>query len=110
MSTILANLCFVGAFLFLGVGTLGLFRMPDIYARLQTVALGDTLGVGLTALGLLMLTTDRVIRIKLIMLVAIFWIINPTIAHLVAKASLVHGVDPTAEIKVEKGEGSWDLP
>lgn len=40
-----------GAFFFIA-GTLGVLRFPDIYSRLHAVTKADTLGLGLTVVGL----------------------------------------------------------
>ena len=42
-------------------------------------------------------------RIKLIVIMLMFWLINTTMTHLVAKAGLIHGVQPTKETKLRKG-------
>ncbi|MGI6131840.1 MAG: monovalent cation/H(+) antiporter subunit G [Bacillota bacterium] len=98
-----ANLCYVGSFCAFAVGTLGLFRLPDPYTRLHGVGMGDTLGVGLAGLGLLLLSPTWALRIKLLVILLLFWTINPTMTHLVAKAGLIHGVRPVEGTKVIKG-------
>jgi len=101
----LANLCFAGSFLAFAIGTLGLFRLPDPYTRLHAVGMGDTMGVGLAGLGLLLVSPTWALRIKLLTVFVLFWTINPTMTHLVAKAGLIHGVRPAEGTKVIKGEG-----
>ncbi|HOA54221.1 MAG: monovalent cation/H(+) antiporter subunit G [Acetivibrionales bacterium] len=99
----IAYACFLGSFLAFGLGTLGLFRFPDSYTRMHAVGMGDTLGVGLAVLGLLFLSPGWSVRIKLIVIMLLFWLINTTMTHLVAKAGLIHGVQPTKETKLRKG-------
>src|SRR5690606_36401798 len=98
----IAYACFLGSFLAFGLGTLGLFRFPDSYTRMHAVGMGDTLGVGLAVLGLLFLSSGWSVRIKLIVIMLLFWLINTTMTHLVAKAGLIHGVQPTIETKLRK--------
>lgn len=105
MIRFLANLCFAGSLLAFAIGTLGLFRLPDPYTRLHGVGMGDTLGVGLAGLGLLLLSPTWALRIKLLIVLALFWTINPTMTHLVAKAGVIHGVRPVEGTKVLKGQG-----
>ncbi|MDD3599643.1 MAG: monovalent cation/H(+) antiporter subunit G [Bacillota bacterium] len=105
MIRFLANLCFAGSFLAFAIGTLGLFRLPDPYTRLHAVGMGDTMGVGLAGLGLLLVSPTWALRIKLLTVFVLFWTINPTMTHLVAKAGLIHGVRPAEGTKVIKGEG-----
>lgn len=96
-------ICFFGSFLAFGLGTLGLFRFPDSYTRMHAVGMGDTLGVGLLALGLFLISPSWILRIKLMVILFLFWTINPTMTHLVAKAGLIHGVRPVKDTKMRKG-------
>ena len=90
----IATICFIGSFVAFGLGTLGLFRFPDPYTRMHGVGIGDTLGVGLMGIGLLLLSPSWILRAKLLAILLLFWIINPTMTHLIAKASVIHGTKP----------------
>ena len=103
MIKIIAYICFAGSFLAFGLGTLGLFRFPDCYTCMHAAGMSDTLGVGLTVLGLILLSLDWILRAKLIIILFLFWIISPTMTHLVAKAGLIHGVKPTKDTKLMEG-------
>ena len=94
MIKIIANICFVGSFLAFGLGTLGLFRFPDPYTRMHGVSIGDTLGVACVGLGLILLSPTWILRIKIIGILLLFWIINPTMTHLIAKAAIMRGAKP----------------
>ena len=96
-------ICFIGSFLAFGLGTLGLFRFPDPYTRMHAVGMSDTLGVGLLGFGLFLLSPNCMIRLKLVVILFLFWTINPTMTHLVAKASLIHGIKPVADTRLRKG-------
>ncbi|NLM24757.1 MAG: cation:proton antiporter [Firmicutes bacterium] len=85
---------FLVAFIFFSIGSFNLIRMPDPYNKLHAAALGDTLGFGLTLLGLILLASDHLLRIKLLAIGAIFWTINPTMSHIIAKVALLHGNRP----------------
>lgn len=99
----IANICFIGSFLAFGLGTLGLFKFPDPYTRMHGVGMGDTLGVGLAGLGFFLLSPSWALRIKLVVILFLFWAINPTMTHLVAKAGLIHGVQPLEGTRLIKG-------
>lgn len=103
MIKIIANICFTGALLSFGLGTLGLFRFPDPYTRMHAIGISDTLGVGLVGLGLLLLSPGWLLRAKLLVILALFWLINPTMTHLVAKAGLIHGTKPVDRTRLRKG-------
>lgn len=103
MIKVISMICFIGSLLAFGLGTLGLFRFPDPYTRMHGVGIGDTLGVGLVGIGLLLLSPSWILRIKLILVLLLFWIINPTMTHLIAKAALIHGTKPAKDTMVRKG-------
>lgn len=99
----LAYACFIGSLATFGMGTLGLYRFPDAYSRIHAVGLGDAMGVGLMGFGLFLLTPNWILRLKLIIIIFLFWIINPTMTHMVAKAAVIHGVQPAKKTKMREG-------
>lgn len=102
MINVIAYICFIGSLLAFGLGTLGLYKFPDPYTRMHAVGIGDTLGVGLVGIGLFLLSPDWILRIKLIVCLFLFWVINPTMTHLIAKSGLIHGTKPMEETKMMK--------
>ncbi len=98
----IANICFLGSLGAFGLGTLGLYKFPDPYTRMHALGIGDTLGVGLAALGLFIVSPSWALRIKLIGILFLFWIINPTMTHLVAKAGLLHGTEPVKATRLKR--------
>lgn len=97
MIKVISTICFIGSLLSFGLGTLGLFRFPDPYTRMHGVSIGDTLGAGLMGIGLLLLSPNWFLRVKLIFVLALFWIINPTMTHLIAKAAVMNGIKPVED-------------
>lgn len=98
----ISTIFFIGSLLAFALGTLGLFKFPDPYTRMHAVGIGDTLGVGLMGIGLLLLSPNWILRIKLIFVLIFFWIINPTMTHLIAKAAVMHGTKPAKDTKMRK--------
>ena len=103
MIKVISMICFIGSILAFGLGTLGLFRFPDSYTRMHGVGIGDTLGVGLMGIGLLLLSPSWILRIKLLVVLLLFWIINPTMTHLIAKAAVMHGETLANDARMRKG-------
>lgn len=98
MIKIIAMIFFIGSLLAFALGVLGLFRFPDPYTRMHGVGIGDTLGVGLMGIGLLLISPNWILRFKLIIILTLFWIISPTMTHMIAKAAVMYGALP-AEAK-----------
>lgn len=102
MIKVIAMVFFIGSFLAFGLGTLGLFRFRDPYTRMHGIGIGDTLGVGLMGIGLLLLSPSWILRVKLIFILLLFWIINPTMSHLIAKAAVMNGALPKKNTRIRK--------
>ena len=98
----LANICFIGAFISFALGTLGLYKLPDPYTRMHGMGIGDTLGVGFVGLGLLLLSPNWILRVKIMVCIFLCGVIKPTMTHLIAKSGLIHGTKPTEETKMLK--------
>lgn len=86
---------------FLLVGNIGLIRLPDVYTRMHAVGKSDTLGCGLILTGLMFAYGSFDAAIKLLVILALVGIINPTVTHMMAKVSYERGM--------ELAEGSFVL-
>lgn len=102
MIKVIANICFIGSFLAFSLGTLGLYRFPDPYTRMHGVGIGDTLGVGLMGIGLLLISPSWILRIKLVFILLLFWLINPAMSHLIAKAAVMNRIKPAQDTEMRK--------
>ena len=94
------TIAFLGLGLFfLFVGAIGLLRFPDFYTRLHATGKCDTLGAGLTILGLivhhLFYYPDTIlITVKLLFLILFIFIANPTATHAIMRVAYKTGVMP----------------
>jgi multicomponent Na+:H+ antiporter subunit G len=90
-----------GAF-FLIVGSIGLIRLKDVYARMHAASLIDTLGVGLVLVGLCFQAGFTLTTAKLLMILAFVFFTSPTATYALARAALAGGVHP--EVSAEGRE------
>lgn len=86
-------LCCIGAFFFI-VGTLGIMRFPDFYARTHAATKCDTVGAGSILLALAVLRGFTPDMPKLILLAALIMLSSPTAAHALARAAYRTGLQP----------------
>lgn len=77
------------------IGGIGLWRMPDFYARTHAASLGDTMGAGLILLGLALQAPSLLIAIKLGFILAFLWFTGPIATHALVKAAYAHGLAVT---------------
>lgn len=92
LATIGALIVLAGA-LFLFLGGLGLYRMPDIYNRIQAGTKATTLGTILVMVGVAVLVPGWTIKLLLIALFLLFT--SPLSSQVLARAAHRSGVAPT---------------
>jgi len=96
----------IGAFIiafgtiFLFLGALGIFRLPDVYNRLQAGTKCTTMGAFLTIVGVGIVEPDWIFKV---LIVAVFILLtNPISAHALARASYKSGVRPYDGTVIDK--------
>ena len=87
---------FAGGGFFLLVGSVGLIRLPDFWARLHGAGIIDTLGVELMLLGMIFQAGLTQTTIKLLLIGVFIFFTSPTATHAVANAAFVAGLRPTS--------------
>jgi multicomponent Na+:H+ antiporter subunit G len=82
-----------GSFFFI-VGAVGMVRMPDVYTRMHSVSVTETLGCGLLIAGMMLQAGWGQVTGKLFVLGALFYLTAPVATHALAQAALHMGVRP----------------
>ncbi len=65
-------------------GVIGIFRMKYALNRLHSAAMVDSLGLFLITAGMIVISGFTVDSLKLILIVALFWVASPVCSHLLA--------------------------
>ena len=76
------------------VGSIGILRLPDFYARTHAVSKSDTLGIIFVILGLVIYEGFTQSGIKLVLIVIFIALSNPVGSHALARAALKKGLKP----------------
>ena len=87
---------FVGVLALL-VGSLGLLRLPDVFARVHAVGMIDTAGAGFIILGLLFHTGLTLVGVKLIAVAIFLFFTSPIATHAVAQVAFKNGLRPVGD-------------
>jgi monovalent cation/proton antiporter MnhG/PhaG subunit len=90
----------IGMFFFL-VGTLGLLRLPDFYARTHAATKCDTVGAGSLLLALAVHNGPDVSGLKILLLALLVLLSSPTTGHALARAAYKTGLVPWRRSKPE---------
>ncbi len=78
--------------IFLLLGAIGIYRMPDLYNRLQAGTKATTLGAMSLILGVGFMQPDWLFKLIIIILFVAF--ANPLSSHALARASYISGIKP----------------
>ena len=76
------------------VGSIGLLRLPDMFARLHGASVTDTLGAGLIVIGLILQAGVSLVSAKLVIVMGLILLTSPVATHALAQAALIAGVRP----------------
>ena len=82
--TLAALLISLGLAFFIA-GSIGLLRLPDLYARLHALTKADNVGLGLIVMGLLLLTDEPLLALKLVLIWLLVLSASAASAHLIAQ-------------------------
>lgn len=78
-----------GSFMF--VSAVGVIRLPDFYTRLHASSIGETLGLVLAGLGLIIYNGVNLTSAKILLIIVALFLVNPIGTHLIGKAAIRSG-------------------
>jgi len=96
MSIIAVALILVGLF-FLVVAAIGTLRLPDVFTRSHAVSLTDSLGAFCVLVGLSLYHGFGSNMLRILMVLALLFLLNPVIAHATIRAAYRAGLKPQAK-------------
>lgn len=78
------GLLITGAVTFL-LEIFGVFKFRYVLNRMQVAAMGDTLGIGASLVGLMILLGFRFVTLKLALVLIFLWCASPVSSHLISR-------------------------
>lgn len=86
---IIAAVCIIiGLFVFL-CATLGVFCLKYVMNKMHAAALGDTMGLFMIVLGLIILSSNVFVIAKFVLVILFFWLTSPIATHMLAKVEVL---------------------
>ena len=84
----------------------GVFKFNYILNRMHAAAIGDTLGLGSSMLGLILLCGFSFTSLKLAMVVAFLWMASPVSSHLISRLEVTTNehLEDVCQLPTEKWE------
>ena len=97
--------------LFTGVGIFmlqlfGVYKFKYVLNRMHAAAMGDTLGLGASLTGLILLSGFNMTSVKLALVLVFLWLASPVSSHLISRLEVVTN-EHLAE-RCELPEDKWE--
>lgn len=86
-------LILLGSF-FILAGAIGILRLPDVFTRMHSASLIDTVGAGFLFAGLMLQAGFTQATLKLLFILLLFFFTSPVITHALAQAAMHAGLKP----------------
>ena len=83
-----AGLLIVGLGIFL-LQIFGVFKFKYVLNRMHAAAMGDTLGIGVSLTGLILLSGFNVTSLKMALIIVFLWLASPVSSHLISRLEVV---------------------
>lgn len=96
-----ALLLLVGLVIF-AVEMVGVFRFRYVLNRMHAAAMGDTLGIGFSLLGLIVMSGFNFTSLKLFLVVLFLWFASPVSSHLIARLEVTTDEEKEKHYRVVK--------
>ena len=93
MDLVAIALILAGLF-FLIVAAIGMLRLPDVFTRSHALSLTDSLGAFLVLAGLAIYQGFSLNLLKILVVLALIYLLNPVISHATIRAALRSGLKP----------------
>ena len=92
--TLIAIALILAGLFFLIVAAIGMVRFPDVFSRSHAVSLTDSLGAALVLAGLAIYQGLSMNLLKILVVLALMYMLNPVISHATVRAALRSGLKP----------------
>ena len=67
----------------------GVFKFKYVLNRMHAAAMGDTLGIGISLTGLIILSGFNVTSVKIALIIVFLWLASPVSSHLISRLEVV---------------------
>lgn len=94
----------LGGLTVFGIELFGVFHYKYVLNRMHAAALGDTLGIALCMLGLVIFSGFNFTSVKMILVVVFLWFASPVASHMVARFEVSTNEEIEKECEIDKGE------
>ena len=106
----LSDICLLLGGILTLTGAVGLVRLPNFYTRLHGASVTESLAAPLLIIGIMLDTGFTLDSAKLVLIIVIMVVANPTITHALCRAAAHGGNTPEMETKtIEKNQSQTEV-
>lgn len=80
----------------------GVYRFHYVLNRMHAAAMGDTLGIGISLIGLVIFSGFNFTSLKMLLVVMFLWFSSPVSSHLIARLEVTTNEELEEVCEVEK--------
>lgn len=91
LQTILGSVFLLAGCVVFGMEIFGIFKLKYVLNRMHMAAMGDTLGLELSIIGLMIMSGWNIVTLKIFLVLFFLTITSPISSHLLAKLEVVIG-------------------
>ena len=84
----------------------GVFKFKYVLNRMHAAAMGDTLGIGVSLTGLMILSGFNVTSVKMALIIVFLWLASPVSSHLISRLEVVTNENMAEHCEVP--EDKWE--
>lgn len=95
--SIISAVFLIVGFLLMFVSAVGVIRLPDFFSRLHSSSIGETLGIILAGIGMIIYLGVCQTSLKILLIIGALFLVNPVGTHLIGKAAIRAGKKPWKE-------------
>jgi multicomponent Na+:H+ antiporter subunit G len=82
-----------------GIELYGVFKFKYVLNRMHAAAMGDTLGIGLSMVGLIIMCGLNFTSIKMALVIVFLWFASPVASHTVARFEVATNENPEKDFE-----------
>lgn len=101
--------CLLGGFAVFVLQLIGVFKFKYILNRMHAAAMGDTLGIGISMLGLIILSGFNFTSLKLALVIVFLWLASPVASHLISRLEVATNEELEKDCEVEAKDMEDDI-
>ena len=80
----------------------GAYRFDYVLNRMHMAAFGDTFGIGISLLGLMIISGFNFVSLKMLLVIIFLWCASPVSSHLISRLEVTTNENLEEEMEVEK--------